>query len=261
LPKTRNRILLFLSGVRGGDTVRKTLALVSCLFVLPIILSACGGVSDGNSPFKSQFDVEVTPVRFVQRTPHPAGLLGASSLDPGFFLSVPSNGLTVTVKVTPTSFTGEPFIERKIGEEVATFSQPVWVLLYSRDGYLFGWNGPITWVPDELEDKDLSNVRDYNAIQRASGEHSKTVTFYLSATDKDVVALREETEQYLKSASVSERYLYFNRIGGEFGEWLGATEQVEKINQDTARITNRYFRVDIAGKEKIEALIEQKYEE
>jgi hypothetical protein len=214
--------------------------------------------SPANISLSNQFETEIKPTRFVQRTPHPAGLLGSSSLDPGFQVSVPSGGLPITIIVTPKkSFSGEPFTERQVGGNLITQSQPVWVLLYSQDGYLFGWNGPLTWTKDELQVKDISNERNYNVIQDTQSRSPRTVTFYINSSDKDAVALQDATEQYLKGLLTSERYLYFNRISGDFGEWLGTTDSVDKINSDTTKMTNQYFKVSVVGKDKIEELMAQ----
>lgn len=129
-------------------------------------------------------------------------------------------------------------------------------MLYDKDGYCFGWQGPINWTPSELRPPDES-VRNYDYLQAIIGQRTKTVTFFVDGSDKAVVALRSELEKTLTKMGEA-AWRSFLR-----GDWLAKSggdydEQVESVNKELLRIVGKHFKVEVVGKQRIAELSEKK---
>lgn len=205
----------------------------------------------------SHFDVEIVDAQFQNAQSSLSQLFDSS-----VHLVAPKTGLPIRVKVKPTSsFTGEPFETRQVGSDTTTHSQPVWVLLYSKkDGYLFGREGPLTWTKSELTPVDESSVRNYDYLEAAKDKGTKGVIFSVDGKDKDIVAMRQEIEQYLTEYQTESWKEFFSTTGGIYGDIPSQSEQEKEVNDGFLKIINSYLRVEVADKDKVESLIEQEWE-
>jgi len=200
----------------------------------------------------NQFDVEITWVEFQSAQPSLSQMFDSS-----IHLVAPKSGLPVKIKVKPSSsFTGEPFKSIKVKGETITHSQPIWVLLYSKkDGYLFGKIGPLTWTKSQLTPVDESSVRNYEYLEAAREKATKNVSFIVNGSDKDIVAMRQEIEQYLTEYQEDAWKEFFTTTSGIYGDMPSRSEQEKEINDGFLKIANRYLRVEIADKEEVASLM------
>ena len=233
--------------------ILKFVSSVIAVSSLLVVLTGCESLPSGSSVNSRQFDVEIVSAKFEQATPTLANMF-----DPSVKLNVPHQGLPIAVSVTPkSSFTGEPFLTKRVEGKEFTQSQPIWVLLYAKDGYLFGWQGPVTWTPNELRPPDTAE-RDYYYLQALSEQKTKTVTFWVSGSDKAVVALKDDIETYLTDLKQEDARRWIS------GDWLSGdqsmSERIARINEETLKMVNQHFRAEIADKNRVAQLLEEKRE-
>jgi hypothetical protein len=229
-----------------------SIVLLTIFFVCALVVGGCSLVAaptdiSGNltgAQLARYFDVTIVSAKFKQVTPSLSNMFNSTvQLAP----VGPNNALPVVVSVKPKpSFTGEPFLTRTIGGQVVVQSQPdVYMLLCSKDGYVFS-HQLLTWTPDELRPVDTSSIRDNSYLQAVENKSVKSVTFWVSGSDKDVVALQQDLENYFTKAESDavKSFLDMN--------WGGsASAQVQKINSDTLGIVSRYFKVRFASREEM----------
>jgi len=146
----------------------------------------------------SNFDIKMANIELQRHSASFESIIALNPEEP--VLESPYSYLSVYVNIIPSkSYTGEPFRTFTLKNEQMVQTEPLWLVVLSKDGYYFGNVGPIAWAPQELElpssaERDVDVIKNYEA-QRIKNFEIK----FIPSSDISAVAFIKEVNEWSKS--------------------------------------------------------------